>query len=102
MEATSCQKKQLRHTSMLVSTRQVTLSTTLRLSAKSLQEDFADNLRAPIGTWICVLCNDARRVQRFFDLLTASRMLVASSVPCKKGIQSVILNVSMLWMQFID
>ena len=70
-----------------------------------------------IYIYICVLCDGARHVQRFFDLLNASRealsndvhhhtctraevatsmrarMLVATSAPCRKGIQTMILNV---------
>ena len=56
VEATSCQKKQLRHSSMLVSTRHVMLSTILRLSTIPLKNDFADNLRALIGTDTYMCC----------------------------------------------
>jgi hypothetical protein len=99
--ATSCQKKQLRHTSMLVSTRQVMLRTILRLSANSLKEAFADNFTAPQVLRYCVLCDDAHRIQMLFDLRNASGTLVCSSAPCRKGDSSMIVNAPTLWMHFM-
>ncbi len=100
--ATSCQKKQLRHTSMLVSTRQVKLRTILRLSAHSLRKLLLITLQPHrYGDIVCC----AMMHSAFKSFLTCA-MLHARlfEVPrhAEKGNVSMILIAPISWMRFMD